>query len=147
MPMNTKGVAEILQECAEITGNGSREKKIEFLHKNSHAAIKAVLGFCYDPKIKWLLPEGDPPYTPAGEEEDIHSTLYNDFRKLHIFVESVEYHNLAATKRESLFIDFLQSLHPSDAKLVLSIKERKLPWKGITKKLVQEAFPGISKEW
>ena len=147
MPMNTKGIAEILEECSKIDGIGSREKKVAFLKKNSHAAMKAVLGFCFDPKIKWMLPEGDCPYKPAGEEEDIHSTLYNDYRKLHIFVESVEYHKMKPLQREKLFINFLESLHPSDARMIIAVKDGALPWKGITKKLVQEAFPGISKDW
>jgi len=35
----------------------------------------------------------------------------------------------------------LESIHPEDAKLMLSVKDKKLPYKGITTKLVQEAFP------
>ena len=141
------GVAEVLKECSEITGNGSREKKIAYLHKHSHAALKAVLGFCYDPVVEWMLPEGKPPYRAQPKEQDLQSTLYADFRKLHIFVRSQEYHKLSKVKRENLFVQFLESLDPDDAELIVAIKDRELPYKGITIKLIQEAFPNISKNW
>ena len=142
-----QGVAEILEECSKIDGTGSRQRKVDFLQKNSSPALKAVLGFCYDPKIKWLLPEGAPPYTPAGTAEDLQTVLFADHRKLHIFVESVEYHKLDKNKRESQFVQFLESLDPMDAELIISIKDRKVPYEGITIKLVKEAFPSISKDW
>lgn len=142
-----KGVAEILRECSEITGTGKRQKQVDFLQKNSHPAIKAVLGFCFDPKIKWLLPEGVPPYNAQPKEQDLQPTLYSDHRKLHIFVESVEYHKLEPIKRELQFVQFLEGLDPDDAKLIVSIKDGKMPYDGITKKLARDAFPGISKDW
>lgn len=141
-----QGISEILKECSEISGTGSRQKKVAFLQKNSSPALKAVLGFCYDPKIKWLLPEGDPPYNPA-DDLDLQTVLFADHRKLHIFVESVEYHKLDPLKRELQFVQFLESLDPEDAKLILSVKNRKIPFEGITIKLVKEAFPSISKDW
>lgn len=142
-----KGIAEILKECSLISGNGSREKKVEFLKQNSSAALKGVLGFCFDPKIKWMLPEGRPPFKPITKAHDAQEQLYSDVRKLHLFVESVEYPDLANNKREVLFIEWMEQLDPDDADLMCSIKDRVMPYPGITKKLVQEAFPSISKEW
>jgi hypothetical protein len=43
-------------------------------------------------------------------------------------------------RRESLFITLLESVDPKDAKLLLSVKNKKLPYKNITKDLIQEAF-------
>ena len=142
-----KGVAEILRECSEITGTGKRQKQVKFLQNNTSPALKAVVGFCFDPKIKWMLPEGTPPYNPQPKEMDLQTQLYADHRKLHIFVESVEYHKLPALKRELQFVQFLEALDPHDAKLIVSIKNGKMPYEGITKKLAQDAFPGISKDW
>jgi hypothetical protein len=42
-----------------------------------------------------------------------------------------------------MFIEVLQSVDPEDAKLLLAIKEKKLPYKGLNSKLVQKAYPGI----
>tara|TARA_Y100001938_G_C8036064_1_gene403368 strand:- start:405 stop:842 length:438 start_codon:yes stop_codon:yes gene_type:complete len=143
-----KGIAELLKECSEIKGDGSRGRKVEFLQKNSSATMKAVLGFCFDPKIKWLLPEGIPPFKKLEKEHDAQSQLYADTRKLWIFVESVEYHNLNQVKRETLFIEFLENLDPDDADLICHIKDhREIPYRGITQPLVTEAFPNLSKDW
>jgi hypothetical protein len=40
----------------------------------------------------------------------------------------------------------LESIHPLDAKLIISIKDRKLPFKGLTKKIAQQAFPDLNIE-
>jgi hypothetical protein len=37
----------------------------------------------------------------------------------------------------------LESVHPKDALILLAMKEKKLPYKGITKALIQKAFPGL----
>tara|TARA_B100000131_G_C18120089_1_gene612594 strand:- start:2340 stop:2765 length:426 start_codon:yes stop_codon:yes gene_type:complete len=138
------GIAEILEECSKID---KRYGRLTFLQQNSSQALKAVLGFCFDPKIKWLLPEGDPPYEPNKKSTDSQNVLLADHRKLHIFVESVEYKDLRDIKREQLFIQFLEELDPDDARLMLSIKNKKMPYKGITSALVKDAFPNLAKDW
>jgi hypothetical protein len=37
----------------------------------------------------------------------------------------------------------LESIHPKEAKVLIAVKDKKLPYKGLTKKLVEEAFPGL----
>ena len=138
------GIAEILEECSKID---KRYGRLTFLQQNSSQALKAVLGFCFDPKIKWLLPEGDPPYEPNKKSTDSQNVLLADHRKLHIFVESVEYKDLRDIKREQLFIQFLEELDPDDARLMLSIKNKKMPYKGITSALVKDAFPNLAQDW
>jgi len=59
-----------------------------------------------------------------------------------LFIEPVNT-NVHQIKRESLFIDLLESIHPEEAKLVCSVKDKKIPYKGITKKLVKEALPNL----
>jgi len=51
--------------------------------------------------------------------------------------------SMPAWKRERMFIQMLESIHPADAELVLSMVEKKSPVKFLTKKLVQEAFPKL----
>ena len=52
---------------------------------------------------------------------------------------------MPAVRREKMFIDVLESLHPDEAELVLTMKEKKLMGKysGITPLLVTEAFPDL----
>jgi hypothetical protein len=42
-----------------------------------------------------------------------------------------------------MFIEFLESLAPADAEMICAIKEKKLPWKGITVDIINEAFPNF----
>ena len=42
-----------------------------------------------------------------------------------------------------MFIQTLESIDPEDAELLCSIKDKKIPYKGITSKLVTEAYPGL----
>ena len=47
------------------------------------------------------------------------------------------------SKREEIYLNMYRSLHSSEAELLKSIIQKKLPYKGITKKLVAEAFPNV----
>lgn len=51
--------------------------------------------------------------------------------------------NLKPVRREFLFIQLLESIDSEDAKLLLAVKEKKLPFKGITEKTVRQAFPDL----
>ena len=91
-----------------------------------------------------MLPEGEPPFKPT-EVLDTESRLLNEIRRIYLFVEGGN-PNLTKSRREFLFIQLLESIHPLDAKLIISIKDRKLPFKGLTKKIAQQAFPDLNIE-
>lgn len=129
-------ISEILEKCSKIK---SRNEQVQFLQAHGHnTTLKIILKFTFDPKIKFNLPKGDPPYKPCewpGQE----GRLYQEARKLHYYIEGIQ-PELPQLKRESMFISLLESLDPKEAKLVLAMKSKKSPYKGITKKLVEEAF-------
>ena len=130
------GVAEILEKAGKLK---SRKEKIEYLQQNKSVALLKVLGYCFHPSVNWELPEGVPPYKP-NNLEDLEHVFYAEERKLYLFLEGGN-PNLKQVRREQLFIEMLESVAPADAKLLCSIKDKKMPIKGITYKLVQEAFP------
>lgn len=117
------------------------EERIKCLQANGVEAVKIILKYAFDPRIKWLLPEGAPPYTPS-ENSNMDSMLYSEARKFYLFVEGGN-DNLNQIKRERIFIDILENIHPEDAKLVLNVKDKKLPYKNIGKRLVKKAFPEL----
>lgn len=132
------GIAEILKKVSE---SKTKEEKLEIFRKNDSSAIRTILKFALDPNIKWALPEGNPPYKPC-QFLDQHSMLYQEARRLYLFVEGGN-DNLKPIKRESLFIALLESVDPEDAKVLLAAKDKKLPYKGITVNLINEAYPGL----
>ena len=46
-------------------------------------------------------------------------------------------------KRESLFLNLLDTLHVEEAELLIAAKDKKMKYKGITKKLVKDTFPNL----
>ena len=130
---------EILEKCVEFK---KKEERVAALQYNESPAMRAVLQCMFDPKIEVLLPEGEPPFKPSQFDEPGY--LFANLRKLNIFVKGgVGYENVAKIKREMLFIGFLESLNPTEAKLVLSMKEKKSPFKNLTEDVVLAAFPGL----
>jgi hypothetical protein len=132
------GVAEILKKASEITNENER---IDWLRKNNSVALESMLRGAYDPKIVWLLPEGIPPYKP-NDLVDQHHRLYTEARKLYLFIEGGN-PNLKQVRREQLFIELLETVDPEDAKLLLSVKEKHIPYPGVSKEVVAKAFPNI----
>ena len=135
--MKRKSIAWILDFTSKLPDD---EEKIKCLRANNHAAIKTVLKFCFDPNINWLLPEGEPPYTESLEADE--NAFYSQARKLYLFVEGGN-PNLTNVKREALFINVLESLLEEDAQLLIAIKDKYMPYPGITEELVRKAFPEI----
>lgn len=133
----------------EVDKETSRARKIEILRKYSSPELKTILGYTYDPRVKWLLPETTPPYTAVPDNADVEGRFYYELKKLYLFVEgnSPTQRNLKQTRREQLYIQMLESISPEDAKILIAMKDRKLPYKGLTRKLVEEAFPNLVKGW
>lgn len=134
-----KSVAEILEESTKIT---NKEERIQFLRNNANPTMLKVIQWAYDPRIKWMLPEGKVPYNPT-KYLDQEGNLYNEARRLYLFVEGGN-PNLKPVRREFLFIQLLESLAPGEASLLEAVKDKKIPYKGFTQKFVEEVFPGLT---
>lgn len=134
-----KNISAILEECSNQEG---KESKIAFLQSHSDPVLKHTLDYAYNPKIKWLLPEGDVPYEP-NRNEDARNMYYAEARRLYLFADGGNM-NLTQPRREKLFIDILEAICPEDAKMLCHMKDGKgVPYPGITKSLVKKAFPDI----
>lgn len=116
------------------------KEKVDALRANDSYVLRVVLQGAFDPSVKWLLPEGNPPYTPS-DLVDLEGILVNEARKILYFVEG--FHDLPQQKREFMFIELLEKVDPKDAILLCAIKNKELPFKGLTIQHVKEAFPGM----
>lgn len=139
-----EGVAEALERISKLK---TKKEKINALRNDHSKAMEAVVDLCFNPNIVWSLPEGRPPFKSQPKEADLQSTLYSNVRKFHIFLKTGKYPNLRQIKREEQFISFLESLDPDDAELIISIKDRKMPFESITKELFKEAWPALYNTW
>jgi len=148
------GVHEILQ----MASDQKRQKdKIDMLRAKANDVVLKVLRGAYDPRVKWHLPEGKVPYKPS-RMYDTQGMLYSEARRFYLFQEDpldqlddlkrITQYNLSKDmrgrmKREALFVQFLEALDPDDAHLMMYVKDKKLPYKGLNRAVVRQAFPGL----
>jgi hypothetical protein len=139
------GIYEILHA---VNTKKTKGERLEELKKHSsNEVLKTLLKMSFDPGLKWRLPEGTPPYTPSPDM-DQQGMLYSEFRRFYIWVEVDERGaNINPTRREQLWIDLLEHLHPQDAKVVSHVKDKDIPklYPHVTRKLVVEAWPELLK--
>lgn len=132
-----KGIFEIFAENAKLS---KAADKAAHLKANESYALRTILQGCFHPNVKFLLPDTVPPYSEA-DPIGIETRLHSQVRKFDIFVEGGR--NVNQTKREMIFIETLESVHPEDAKILLNMVVKKDPYKGVTEKVVREAFPDL----
>ena len=135
----TRRVHEVIDIVSKAK---TKEEKITLLQENESQGLKDVLVGAYHSKVEWNLPVGRPPFE-ASEEGSIPSNLLKQTRNFNDLVKGGTGDNLPAFKRERIFIRMIETVHPDDAELLLKMVAKKQLAKGVTKKLVEEAFPGL----
>jgi len=122
----------------------TKAKKIEVLQRYAHDSIMALMIWNFDESVKSMLPDGDVPFNkneaPAGTE---HLHLAYEWKKLYNFVKGGN-DALRPMKREQLFMQLLEGLHPDEAEIICLVKDKNLKKKyKLTRAIVEEAFPDI----
>lgn len=160
---------EVLQLVSKQRSNA---KKVEVLKKYEDSSIKTVLIWNFDESVISLLPEGDVPYSSTkdqtsysgtlsekiddavykmgelnsqslGAADQGKSTIRKEYSKFYNFVKGGN-DGLSSLRRETMFINVLEGLHPFEAEILCLCKDKKLQTKyKITKEIVAEAYPDI----
>jgi len=155
-----------------VSSQRTAARKVEALRKFNDAATKVVLIWNFDESVISLLPPGDVPYAATSEQNSFSGTLSEkvndavskmselgsnslgsqDQGKSSIRKEYQRFYNfvkggndgLSSLRRETMFINILQGLHPLEAEILILTKDKKLGEKyKITKEIVAEAYPEI----
>ena len=136
-------IPEIFEKASSLK---ARKDKIAYIKEAAalYPAFRDVLRINFDQDVVSLLPEGEPPYTkddaPHGHEYQI---LHKGYRMFQYFFKGGKGSMLQPMKRETMFVNLLETLHAEEAELLVLAKDSKLKYKGITKKLIQDALPGL----
>lgn len=135
--------SEILQA---VSSAKTKASKIKILQENRSPALVSIFVWNFDPSIESALPKGEVPYTPNDSPTvDSQSKLASQYRTLYNYVKGGN-DGLKRTRRESLFIELLESLHPDEAEVVCLCKDKNLGSKyRITHNVIKEAYPDV--EW
>ena len=130
-------------ETLDLVGKAkTREEKRQVLADRDNFATRALLQLNYHPDVKWHLPPGAPPYTPGQVADSTPNSLHFEVKKLDYYVDPSP-HDLPMLRRESMFVELLERVDPSDAKLIIAVKDRKLSYKGLSYKLVKDTWPDL----
>lgn len=130
-------ISEIVDKASKLTTD---EEKIEWLKSKTSPALRTVLKYTYDPEnIKFLVPDVPPPWK-KNSYVGVEGMLYNEARRLRIFIKGGGYDDLNQVKREHLFISLLEDIDNKDADLLCLMLKQK-PFDGISRDVVVAAFP------
>ena len=122
----------------------TKAKKIEILEEYSTDALKSILIWNFDQTVVSMIPEGKVPYNknevPVGTD---HTSLRREWRNLYHFVKGGN-DSLSSMRRETMFIQMLEGLHPEEAEIICLVKDKALEEKySITYDMVKKAYPDI----
>ena len=148
----------------------TNEKKIEVLKRYEDPSLKAIFIWNFDESIISLLPEGDVPFfgdnvlktstiterigdavssmkggssDSLGTIDEKHSTIRREYGKFYNFIKGGN-DSLNSIRRETIFINLLEGIHPLEAEILCLVKDKNLQKKyKITKEIVSEAYPDI----
>ncbi len=134
---------EILELASE---QKTHAKKVAVLQEYECMILKSLFIWNFDDSVISLLPAGKVPYkpneNPLGTD---HSSLRREQRSLYNFVKGGN-DQLSTIRRETIFIQMLEGLHPKEADIVIAAKDGALEdLYDIDYDVVEEAFPDI--EW
>lgn len=134
---------EIYEILQKFEAAKNKQERVKVLQQNNIMPLLDVLRGTFDDSIQWNLPGGTPPYTPSSAETP-PSSLLRQHRNFKYFVKGLqESSKLTPVRRERMFIDMLETVHPNDVEILVSMINKKSPVKGLTKKIVEEAFPEL----
>jgi len=150
----------------------SKALKVEALQRYNDPSIRAILIWNFDPNVISQLPPGEVPYgntkkdemttgtlsdkigdavdkmnemgsNSLGSQDQGRTTIRKEFKMFYNFIKGGN-PNLSALRRESMFIQMLEGLHPEEAKIICLVKDKDLEsaYK-ITYDIVQQAYPDI----
>ena len=151
----------------------TKAKKIEVLQTYAHDSIMALLIWNFDESAISVLPPGEVPYGNTREDNNVTGTLSDkindavdkmsemgsnslgsqDQGQASIRKEYTKFYNflkggndkLSNLRRETMFINILEGLHPLEAEILILVKDKKLTDKyKITKEIASAAYPQIT---
>jgi hypothetical protein len=156
-----------------VSKQRTKAKKVQVLQKYGDNSLKTVLIWNFDESIISMLPPGEVPYsgfedqaTSSGTlstkiDENVrrmhetgsfslgssdkqgHTTIRRESKNFYYFVKGGS-DGMSTVRRETMFINILEGLHPLEAEILCLVKDKKLSEKyNITQDIVAEAYPDI----
>ena len=121
------------------------DERIDILKEYRHDALLSILIWNFDESAVSMIPEGTVPYerneVPVGTD---HTSLRREWSNLYNFVKGGN-DTLSSVRRETMFIQMLEGLHPQEADILCLVKDGALArqYPKINQEIVAQAYPDI----
>ena len=141
--MTVKTYTPLMSEVLTKVNNAkTKDKKIAVLKEHDSEPLRMLIKSSFDPKIKWVMPEGQVPYKPNEAPEGTeHTLLSQEVRKFWHYIEGAD-NQTPRMRKETMFIQMLEGLHKDEADILIVAKDKKLhqKYKGLSDNVVKTAF-------
>ena len=137
-----KNIYEVFDEFEQAN---TKAERMAVLEKNLSRTLVEVLQYTYHPGFQWKVKEMPENYRIPDTKPGISiSQLSTDIRRLYLFQEGhPDAEKLTPRKQNELLIQFLESLEPREAEVVMGIFKKDQGVKGLNYAFVKEAFPNL----
>ena len=128
-----------------VSKQRTKAKKVEILQEYVNPALKSLFIWNFDDTVISVVPVGDVPYkeneVPVGTD---HTSLRREYKHLYNFVRGGN-DSISSLRRETMFIQMLEGLHPAEAEILCLVKDKQLQTKyKISYDIVKDAYPDIN---
>ncbi len=140
--INRVNLHEILEKVGAAKDTSAKR---DVLKHYDTKTLRYFLKGSFDDTIEWMLPKGTPPFK-ENKYRDAEHVRTHVVPRFKYFVKGGP--PVKEAKRELMWIRMLESITWEDAYLLCDMKNGDLAgkYKGFTKKLVMDAFPGLIKK-
>ena len=128
-----------------VSEQRTKAKRVEILQEYRDDSLTAVLIWNFDERVQSAVPDGQVPYkeneVPVGTD---HTSLRREWKTLYHFIKGGN-DSLSSLRRECMFIQLLEGLHPKEAEIICLVEDKDLEsvYPKVTLDVVKEAFPDI----
>jgi len=154
LPVNKTLMSEVFQR---VSNAKTKAQKIQILQEYKSPALTKLLLCNFAKSIRFCFPAGKTPYTPQERPKGVdHQYMYTEHRLIEKFIAKkvngiVDFGCSGTTrpriqqlKKENLWLQLLEGLHPEEAEVMDLIKDKNLTSKyKITRQNVIDAFPEL----
>ena len=154
LPVNKTLMSEVFQR---VSNAKTKAQKIQILQEYKSPALTKLLLCNFARSIRFCFPSGKTPYEPQERPKGVdHQYMFTEHRLIEKFiakrVNGVVYYGCSGTtrpriqqlKKENLWLQLLEGLHPEEAEVMDLIKDKDLTSKyKITRQNVIDAFPEL----
>jgi hypothetical protein len=137
-----KNLYEVFEEFEKAP---KKEDKINILRNNKSYALECVLRGAFHPNVRYVIDE-IPNYRKSDAPAGLgYTSIHQELGRVYLFEENNPKvaPTLTLDRKKVILAQMLETLEEKEAAVFAGMIMKRLPVKGLTYKLTQEAFPGL----